>query len=187
MRLRLLRACRAHATAGYLGGIAVSTALQIFGLLVAARAAGAGPSSLVLLALLALVPASEIAVSLVHRVVAALFSPRRIPKLELAHGVPLELRTVVAVPTLLTHKADLEEQLERLEVHYLANPEGHLHFALLTDWADAPCEHMPGDDELVAALAEGVERLNGRYEGPAGGGARFLLLHRRRLWNEQEG
>ncbi len=91
------------------------------------------------------------------------------------------------MPSLLTSLADLEEQLERLEVHYLANPEGHLHFALLTDWADATCERMPGDEELVAALAEGIERLNARYEGPPGGGARFLLLHRRRLWNEQEG
>ncbi|HEY5656573.1 MAG TPA: glucoamylase family protein, partial [Myxococcota bacterium] len=147
----------------------------------------AGPWSLALLALLGLVPASEIAISVVHRLVAALLPPRRLPKLELAQGVPPELRTLVAVPTLLTHLADLEEQLERLEVHYLANPEGHLHFALLTDWADAPRERMPGDEALVGALAESIERLNARYEGPPGGGARFLLLHRRRLWNEREG
>ena len=49
-------------------------------------------------------------------------------------------------PPLLTRRADVEEQLERLEVHYLANPEGHLHFALLTDWTDARTEHMPDDD-----------------------------------------
>jgi cyclic beta-1,2-glucan synthetase len=187
LRLWLQRAYRAHAIAGYLGGIAALTALQLYGLLLIAWSAGAGPWILVLLAILGLVPASEIAVSLVHRLVAALLPPRRLPKLELAQGVPPELRTVVAVPTLLTNHADLEEQLERLEVHYLANPEGHLHFALLTDWPDASCERMPGDEELVAALANGIERLNARYEGPPGGGARFLLLHRRRLWNEREG
>ena len=125
--------------------------------------------------------------SLVHRVVPALLPPRRLPKLELAEGVPPELRTLVAVPTLLTNRADLEQQLERLEVHYLANPEGHLHFALLTDWADADQEHVPGDDELAAALDDGIERLNAHYEGPPGAGARFLVLHRRRLWNAQEG
>ena len=38
---------------------------------------------------------------------------------------------------------------------------------------------------LVAAAADGVARLNLRY-GPAPGGARFLLLHRRRVWNEGE-
>ncbi|MHC4165151.1 MAG: glycosyl transferase, partial [Planctomycetota bacterium] len=46
---------------------------------------------------------------------------------------------------------------------------------------------MPGDEELVAALANGIDRLNTRYEGPPGGGERFLLLHRRRPWNEREG
>jgi cyclic beta-1,2-glucan synthetase len=187
LRLWLLRVCRAQAIAGYLGGITALTALQLSVLLFIGRSAGAGPWSLALLAILGFVPASDIAVSLVHRLVAALLPPSRLPKLEFAQGVPPELRAVVAVPTLLTNQADLEEQLERLEVHYLANPEGHLHFALLTDWADASCERMPGDEELVAALAEGIERLNALYEGPPGGGARFLLLHRRRLWNEQEG
>ncbi len=187
LRLWLQRAYRAHAIAGYLGGIAALTALQICGLLFIASAAGAGRWSLVLLAILGLVPASEIALSLVHRLVPALLPPRRLPKLELAQGVPPELRTLVAVPTMLTNRADLEEQLERLEVHYLANPEGHLHFALLTDWTDASREHMPGDEDLVAALADGIERLNARYDGPPGGGERFLLLHRRRLWNEKEG
>jgi cyclic beta-1,2-glucan synthetase len=187
LRSWLLRVCRAHAIGGYLGGIAALTVLQLCGLLFITRSAGAGPWSLVLLAILGVVPASEIAVSLVHRLVAALLPPRRLPKLELAQGVPPELRTVVAVPALLTSLADLEEQLERLEVHYLANPEGHLHFALLTDWADAPRDRMPGDEELVAALADGIERLNTQYEDPPGNGERFLLLHRRRLWNEQEG
>ena len=49
---------------------------------------------------------------------------------------------MVAVPALLADHADIEEQLERLEVHYLANPEGHLHFVLLTDWPDASAERM---------------------------------------------
>jgi cyclic beta-1,2-glucan synthetase len=104
------------------------------------------------------VPASDIAVSLVHRLVAGTAPARRLPKLELAGGVPPELRTLIAVPTLLMNRADLEQQLERLEVHYLANPEGQLHFALLTDWADADQEHAPGDDELAVALDDGIER-----------------------------
>ncbi len=41
---------------------------------------------------------------------------------------------------------------------------------------------MDGDEELLAAAEEGVARLNQRY-GPAPGGDRFLLLHRRRAWN----
>ncbi len=186
-RLWFHRACRAHAIAGYLGAIAALTALPLCGLLSIASSAGAGPWILVLLAILGVVPVSEIAVSFVHRMIPALLPPRRLPKLELAQGVPPELRTLVVVPTLLTSHADLEEQLERLEVHYLANPDGHLYFALLTDWADASHERMPSDEELVAALDKGIERLNSHYDGPPEGGKRFLLLHRRRLWNEREG
>ena len=187
LRLRLQRAYRAHAFFGYVGLIAVITALLIFCLLSIAEAAGAGVGSKVLLALLGLVPASDIAVSIVDRLVAALFPPARLPKLEFAHGVPAEFRTLVAVPTLLTQVAEIEEQLERLEVHYLSNPDGHLHFALITDWPDAACERLEGDDVLVRTLADGIGRLNARHESPPGGGDRFLLLHRRRLWNGCEG
>jgi len=187
LRIRLRRFHRAHAPAGYLGTIAVFTALLLSGLLIHTWTVGAGISVLVLLGILGLVPASEIAVSLVHRLVPILVPPRLLPKLELVQGVPPELRTLVVVPTLLTSHDDIEEQVERLEVHYLANPRGHLHFALLSDWVDAPSEGMPGDEDLLTALADGIAHLNQRYEGPPGAGSRFLFLHRRRLWNEKEG
>jgi cyclic beta-1,2-glucan synthetase len=188
LRLRLRRFHRAHATAGYLATIGVVTALLLSGLLLPTWTAGAGLSVLVLLGILGLVPTSEIAVTLVHRLVPILVRPRLLPKLEFAHGVPPELRTLVVVPMLLTNHDDIAEQVERLEVHYLANPEGHLHFALLSDWADAPCERMAGDEDLLTALADSIAGLNQKYEGPSGvAGSRFLLLHRRRLWNEKEG
>jgi cyclic beta-1,2-glucan synthetase len=83
LRLRLSRACLAHGIAGYLGGIAVLSALQLGGLLLIAGSAGAPPWTLVLLAIVGLVPASDIAVSLVHRLVPALLPVRR------AKAVPL--------------------------------------------------------------------------------------------------
>lgn len=187
LQVRLQRACRAHSTAGYLGAIAVFTAVLLSGLLFLTWAAGAVLWTLVILGILGLVPASDIAVSLVHRLVPVLVPPKLLPKLELAQGVPPELRTMVVVPTLLVSPIEIGEQLERLEVHYLANPEGHLHFGLLTDWTDAARECMPGDADLLATLADGIARLNKRYGSSLGGGERFLVLHRRRLWNEKEG
>jgi len=187
LRIRLRRAYRAHAMTGYLGGIGALTALLLSGLLFLTWSAGSGPWSLALLGILGLVPASDIAISLIHRLVPLLVPPRLLPKLDTALGVPPELRTLIVVPTLLTSPADIEAQLERLEVHYLANPEGHLHFALLTDWVDATHEKMPGDEDLLATAAGGITRLNARYGGLPDGGERFLLLHRRRLWNDKEG
>ena len=107
------------------------------------------------------------------------------PRWNCATACPRICAPIVAVPTLLTTPAAIEEQIERLEVHHLASPEGELHFALLSDWLDAATEHADGDAALLAAAAAGIARLNRRY-GPAPGGDRFLLLHRRRVWNAGE-
>ncbi len=78
------------------------------------------------------------------------------PRLEFRSGIPEDARTLVVVPTLLTGQDAIKELVERLEVHYLANPDGDLRFALLTDWMDAPSESLPIDDELLAATVEDV-------------------------------
>jgi len=187
LRVRTRRAWRAHATAGYFGLIAGLTALLLAAPLFVTWSAGVGAPILVLLGILALVPASDTAVALVHRLVTVVVPPRLLCKLDLARGVPADMRTMVVVPWLLTSHEGIEESIERLHVHYLANPGGHLHFALLTDWKDAAHEHMPGDEELLAELAEGIAGLNARYGRLQDGGDRFVLLHRRRLWNGSEG
>ena len=86
---------------------------------------------------MALLPASEIATALVNRAVTWSFGATILPGLELADGVPDKLRTLVAIPTLLTSEADLIEQIERLEVHHLAGTGGDITFALLLDGVDA--------------------------------------------------
>ncbi len=182
----LLRAYVAWATPGYLGTIAFVTGLILAAPLIETGESGMGPAGLVLLGLLALVPASDLAIALVNRGVMKRLGPRRLPRLELRDGVPASLRTLVVVPTLLTDLAEIQEQIERLEVHYLANADGDLRFALLSDWTDAPAERMAGDDDLLAAAIEGIVGLN-RLHGPApGGDERFLLFHRRRVWNGSE-
>jgi cyclic beta-1,2-glucan synthetase len=145
--------------------------------------AGLGGAWLGVLAALGLIPSIDAAMALVNRAVTRGFGATLLPGLELRDGIPAHLRTVVAVPILLTTRAELEEQIERLEIHHLASPESELHFALLSDWTDAATETVAGDHFLLDAAAAGIARLNLRY-GPAGGGERFLLFHRRRLWNE---
>ncbi len=89
------------------------------------------------------------------------------------------------MPTLLTTPEAIEEQIERLEIHHVTSLEGDLHFALLSDWGDAATETLETDATLLAAAVAGIDRLNQRH-GPAPGGARFLLLHRHRVWSESE-
>ena len=61
-----------------------------------------------------------------------------------------------------------------------------MRFAVLSDWTDASAASAPGDDATLDAAREGIARLNRRHGTTADGGARFLLFHRRRLWNASE-
>jgi cyclic beta-1,2-glucan synthetase len=179
------RLSRTLGIGGYVGaGIMVAGVLLAIPLFVL-HARGLGPVWLSVLGVLGLVPAIDAAVAVVNRCVTRGFGATPLPALELRGGVPAHLRTLVAVPTLLTTAAAIEEQIERLEIHHLASPEGELHFALLSDWLDATTQHADGDDALLATATAGIARLNRRY-GPAPGGDRFLLLHRKRLWNTGE-
>ncbi|WHZ13657.1 MAG: Cyclic beta-1,2-glucan synthase [Nitrospira sp.] len=183
---RILRWYVQAAVPGYLGSLALVTAMVLALPLWYAGEAGMAVVSLALLGLLALVPASDLAMALINRTVMAVLGPRPLPRMALRNGISKEVRTIVVVPTLLTSRQGIEEQVERLEVHYLANADDELRFALLSDWRDAPGERMPEDAELLATAVEGIAHLNNRYGPATGGGSRFLLFHRRRVWNESE-
>ena len=172
---------RALGIGGYVSAGAVVAAGLLAAPLSVVALSGVDLRWLPFLAILGLVPAIDTAVALVNRIVTWGFRATLLPALELRGGIPQHLRTLVAVPTLLTSPEDIEEQIGRLEIHYLASAPGDLHFALLSDWTDAASEQAEGDDELLAAAKEGIASLNKRY-GPAPGGDRFLLLHRRRVW-----
>ncbi|HTP45265.1 MAG TPA: glucoamylase family protein, partial [Candidatus Acidoferrum sp.] len=174
------------AVPGYLGTIALLTGIILSIPLIHAQESGLSTKFLILFGLLAAVPASDLAIALINRAVTDLLGPRTLPRLELRTGVPPELRTIVAVPILLTSREAINEQVERLEIHYLANSDGDLRFALLSDWEDAPSENQPGDEELLATAVEGIAKLNERHGPVNGGGERFLLYHRQRAWNESE-
>ena len=132
---------------------------------------GARTSWVVLLALLGLWPASDLAVALVHRFVTRLVGPRRLPKLELAGGVPAESRTLVAIPMLLTDESEIQEVVQRLEVHYLANPDPELRFALLSDFSDARAESLPEDEAARRAGARRDFESSTSGTGPPPGAA----------------
>ncbi len=171
---------------GYVGLMLGVAAMLVAAALWLLASWGAPPGWLVAFALLAFVPASEAAGVLVNRAVAWSVGARALPGLGLEDGIPTSLRTLVVVPTLLIGEADLRQQVERLEVHHLAGASGDLTFALLTDGIDADRDTLEQDGVLLAVAAAAIAQLNKRYgSGPAGD--RFLLLHRRRLFNPGEG
>ncbi|MDF1485586.1 glucoamylase family protein [Ramlibacter sp. H39-3-26] len=192
LRLRLGRWPARLGLDGYLGALLVATtallglALTLLPGVGVGVGVGAATGALALWALALLLPASEAATALVNRAVAWRLGTMPLPGLELAAGVPAPLRTLVAVPTLLTSAADLAEQIERLEIHHLASGGGELVFALLTDGADAQQAELPSDAVLLAGAARAIAALNLRHGPGPDGGNRFLLLHRRRVFNPAE-
>ncbi|HEY4123128.1 MAG TPA: glucoamylase family protein [Rhizomicrobium sp.] len=132
--------------------------------------------------ILAILPASDLAMALVNRLITQRLGPASLPGMALREGIPDSLRTLLAVPTLLSDEESIESHIRTLEVHYLSNTDRNLHFALLTDWEDSDTETTTHDDPLLAAAQKGIAELNAHY-----GEARFFLLHRRRCWNPAQG
>ncbi len=181
---RLRRFVFTHATAVYLGGIGLLTGLGVFAATAYVRAWGA-PEMALAAALLALVPASELATLLVQRIVAARVPPRRLPRLDFASGVPESARTMVVVPTLLGSVKGVEHLLEHVEVQALGNLDPHVHFAILSDFRDAKTATTDADEAILAAAVAGVGELNRRHAPETRD--KFFLFHRDRLWNPKEG
>jgi cyclic beta-1,2-glucan synthetase len=183
---RLARWTRAAGVHGYAGGIAVLSIAMLCALVFTAGAPGRNAITAIVIVLLALLAASDIGIAIVNLWVTHFCRANVLPGLELVDGVPTELRTVIAVPVLLTTPADIDECVRGLEVHYLATQDGDIRFALLSDWVDSVTETAAPDAELLAQAAAGIARLN-RLHGSVHGDDRFLLLHRRRQWNPAQG
>jgi cyclic beta-1,2-glucan synthetase len=170
---------------GYIGAALVIAAIFLAVPLVALAEAGIGRCLLALFAALGAIPATDAALALVNSAVTRGYGTSVLPGLALRDGIPPEMRTLVVVPTLLTTRAALDEQIDNLEILHLGNPDGELYFALLSDWKDAPAESVEGDQALLDAAAAGIADLNRRH-APAVAGDRFFLLHRRRVWSEDQ-
>ena len=179
---RLRMGARSMGLSGYLGGAAVLTTLACFAGFLIVQGSDRLPLSILALMFVVLIPASDFALATLNYIITRLMDAAVIPGFALRDGVPQHLRTLVVMPALLTSRDDIEDLVDRLEIHFLSNADGEIHFALLTDWLDSTTETAAGDDVLLQTAQVGIDRLNQRNDTD-----KFLLLHRKRLWNAQEG
>jgi cyclic beta-1,2-glucan synthetase len=182
----------------YVGAIAAVTALVTLGLI------GGSPiaPTAAWIALLALC-ASDLAVALAHWAATLIVTPKILPRLDFARGIPAPYRTLVAVPAMLTDHAEIDELVEALEVRFLANRDPNLGFALVTDFRDAQSETAEADAALLRHAIAAIEALEAKYsvararagsesgtpvappEAARSNGG-FFLFHRARKWNPRE-
>jgi cyclic beta-1,2-glucan synthetase len=175
----------------YLGALLILTGI-VLAIALPARdeTAAAASAALLLLSALAIFPASDIAINVVNRLVGAAVAPRHLPRLELAGGIPVSMRTFVVVPTMLGSERSIAEQVHHLETRYLSSAPGDIYFALLTDWPDSESEQLPDDGAQFDFAVAAIRNLNHRYppgtDGRSTGHPHFYLFHRRRLWNPRQ-
>ena len=184
LALRLRRTALWVALPLYLGAIALLTTLFALTLVTLAHERFAFGWPLLVIGLLSVCAASQLASVLTNWAATLLASPQRLPRMDYSQGLPAAMRSLVVVPCLLSTPASVEALLEGLEVRFLGNQDDFLHFALLTDFADAAAPALAEDDALLEIARLGIERLNGKYPGV--GGDRFILLHRARQYNAAE-
>src|SRR5258708_21632427 len=180
----LEKAVRSYPLTFYISAILFITLFIAGGFFVRTHGHGIHSWPLGWVALLSILGASQLAVTLVNWMITLLVSPRLLPRMDFSTGIPPECRTLVVVPTLFTSETGLAALLEDLEVRFLANRDERLHFALLTDFADAAHERLPGDEPLLELAKEKTEALNAKHGSTAN--TIFFLFHRPRRWESHD-
>jgi len=181
VRFRALRWIYRHHTAVYLIGLLLFSAVFIFSIL-RFGLQGKSPGIQMLIALLLLIPASQLSLDFLNYLLMRLLPPRALPKMDFeVPGIPDAFRTLVVVPVLLVDAAKIRGEVEKLEIRYLANKEANLLFSLFTDYTDCEQAHCEEDEHLLQVALESLEALNHRY-----GAGRFFLFHRERAWSKTE-
>ncbi len=118
-------------------------------------------------ALLLLLPVSELIKRLLDAILLRLLPPRRLPRLDLTDGVPVEGRTLCVLSVLLTDPESARTAVRRLEeLRFACRTEGrNLRFGLLADLPEAATETREEDAAILSAAREEIHRLNRLYTG----------------------
>jgi cellobiose phosphorylase len=182
-RLRVTRLLRRRATFAYLTSISgLAASFMTLAVAIAWEAGVHDRATLAVLGALSFFPLSELAIQIVNALAISLLPPEPLPKMDFKNGIPPELATLVVVPMMLSSLKVARQEIEKLEVRFLANREPNLFYSLFSDFTDCAEATSPGDEEVLREVREGIAGLNKRYEGE-----RFLLFHRPRVWSECEG
>jgi len=183
--VRLRRWVLSHSIPVYLGNIGLFTLLIVLSVFWYALVTGGTTLQVIGASLLFTLPAVIVSVNLTNWIITHKLPPRMLPRLDFKEDIPDDCSTMVVIPALATETREIESLLHQLELHFLGNTHPRLYFALLTDFADAPQQHMPDDDALLEQLRLGIQALNEKHGKDESGP--FYVFHRDRKWNPSEG
>lgn len=170
-----------HSHGIYLAGCLLSTLLIAGVFLLFINLQTVSWPMICLLVLAGLIPFSELAIQLLNYLLAHTIPPHILPKMSYEKSIPDQYRTLVVIPTLLTSEKSIRHELEKIEIHFLANTNPQIAFGILSDFTDSDSESHQEDDQLLQIIQEGIASLNKKYDGSP-----FYLFHRNRQKNAAE-
>lgn len=180
--LRKIRSIlKSHASQSYLGSIFFLTLIFETILIAISLRIEMSVMETALLAALSLTILSEIAVQCINLIITRILPPTSLPKMSYEKGVPPEYKTLAIVPMMLQTPEAIQQEVDRLEIRYLANIDPQIYFGLFSDFSDSPQFHSAEDNSLLECAVNGIKNLEKKY-GPG----RFFLFHRQRVWSDSE-
>ncbi|WP_411679001.1 GH36-type glycosyl hydrolase domain-containing protein [Clostridium thailandense] len=138
----------------------------------------------VVIILAALIPSSEIVISIFNWSISKLIEPSFIPKIEFKDTIPEEFSSMVVIPTLLNNESRVKSLVNDMEVYYLANRDKNLYFALLGDFKDSKNEQEENDTNIIEAALKSIKELNEKYS--ENDEDIFYFFNRYRQYNPKE-
>lgn len=176
----LERLIKNYSTSLYLGGIGLLTIGTEYFLYRSIQGTLNGYQT-VLFLILSLIPLSELSIQVINLLLTAMLPPFLLPKMSFETGIPPENKTLVVVPTMLLTPESIREDIDQLEIRYLANTDSSLKFGLFGDFSDAKERDAESDSSLLAIAIAGIQALEKKY-----GEGKFYLFMRRREWSDSE-
>ncbi|NRD79988.1 carbohydrate-binding protein [Bacillus sp. BRMEA1] len=125
-----------------------------------------------------LLPVSEWGFSILHEAICKCCKPTPLLRYDFSKELPEDARTIVVMPVIWSSAEEVDDVVNRLLVHYLANRQKNIHFGILADFSDASSETLPNDEEIITHAIERVNELCKKY-----GNDKFFLFQRSRLYN----
>lgn len=168
----------------YISSILILTGIITGGVVLKAAYDGLFGWGLGLLGLLVYCSSAQLSVALINWFATKTAAPLALPRMDYTKGIPKKYSSLVVIPTLISSIRNVSELVKALEVRYLANQDGNLFFALLTDFHDADEQTKTEDESLLKLAKKMITALNTKYTGM--GRDTFFLFHRPRVWNPKE-
>jgi cyclic beta-1,2-glucan synthetase len=183
--LRAGRLARQNALPLYTGAVLVGAVIFASFLSGWVFAFGGGFLAALLLFIVALIPASDLSMSLIQWICHQLVRPAPLPKLHLENGISEQNRALLIVHGIFDSTDALDHCIDSLEVRWYANEDEDLYLAITADLPDRKSPDESQDAHLIAEGKSRIDALNARH-GYSAENPRFFIFFRERRWNDSE-